>query len=98
MKKTTPTAVSEKSEPRDMPEFRAWLQQTSGIGRRSQNDVCSRLRRLSSLTPLNKLRSEENVNQLFKSGEVASEMTVSVRSQLKLTAKKYVEFLAQRRK
>ena len=98
MKRTTPRASPTKPDPHDLPEFRAWLRQSSDITVRSQHDVCSRLRRLSHLTPLDRLRSEENVNRLFESREVAAEMTVSVRSQMKRAAKIYLQFLSRRRK
>lgn len=98
MERTSPKASADKADPRDLPEFRAWLKQSSTITIRSQYDVCSHLRRLSHLVALDRLRSEDNVNRIFASREVAVEMTVTVRSHLKRAAKMYLQFISQRRK
>lgn len=98
MKRTPTRASSADSDPQDLPDFRAWLRQYSDLTIRSQHDVCSRLRRLAQQIGLDKLRSEDNVNRLFETREVAAEMTVSVRSQMKRAANIYLQFLSRRRK
>lgn len=98
MKRPTPRNVTPKpSDPHDLPEFRDWMRDTD-LTPRSQHDVCSRLRRLAREIELGKLRSDENVDMLFASRKVASDLTPDVRSQLKRAAKFYLQFLSRRRK
>ena len=77
----------------DKGEFRQWLQESRDFQPRASSDVCSRLKRLSSLYNILLLKSDDDIDSLFSSRTVIGDDTrTDVRSQMKRAAKLYLQF------
>ncbi len=85
--------------PADKEDFRQWLREVLAFQPPASNDVCSRLKRLSSLSDIDLLKSEDDVESLFSTRSVISDdITIGVRSQMKRAAKLYLQFRATKRR
>ena len=77
----------------DKDAFRQWLRATCDFQLRASSDVCSRLKRLSSLYNIRLLKSDDDIDRLFSSRTVFGDDTrTDVRSQMKRAAKLYLQF------
>ena len=77
----------------DKDAFRQWLREACDFQPRASSDVCSRLKRLSSLYNIGLLKSDDDIDKLFSSRTVIGDDTrTDVRSQMKRAAKLYLQF------
>jgi DNA (cytosine-5)-methyltransferase 1 len=75
----------------ELEHFKSWLKVEKKLQDRSMKDVVSRLRRISSMVGTANKLDINSLNEVTNKASFSS-LTVSVRSQLKRSAKLYFEF------